>query len=107
MSKFNNNPIVRHLETTACIIHKVSIESKNNIKTVKIDLETEKMDLMLTFINASSIRMDFHMSDLIIYGFRFIDNTKNGWSSEVGYHLVDIEDNLIDFYFEDCFISIN
>ena len=106
MSQFNNNPIMQHLETTPCIIHEISIESKDNIKTVKIDIETEKMHLMLTFINASSIRVDFHMSDLTIYGFRIIDNIKNGWSSEVRYHLVDIEDNLIDFYFEDYVIQI-
>lgn len=106
MNKFINHPIIQHLESNACVINKISIESNKNTKTVEIDIETRQTRLTLTFFNATSIRVDFHMSDLTIHGLRIIDNIKNGWSSEVGYHLVDVEDNLIDFYFEDCFIAL-
>lgn len=106
MKELTNKQILKHLEQSFCVINKLTIESEKNFKMVKLEIETELIKLVLKLINASSIKVDFHMSDLVIHGICINDNIGRGWSKEVRYHLADLEDGLFDLYFEDYVIQI-
>ena len=93
------------LKNKELIINSLTLYVSNYQLNLNMYVHVANRILLIKFINVSSFNIQIVSYPIQIECIEIIDNSSRGWSSEVTYHVYDLENDTIDFYCQRVYVE--